>query len=125
MSVDRHAQSPSTRLLRMSALKMTIVVSVAAIELAVIAQQPKSAEIAAFSFTATLLAWQLLSVSHRMNTERPRRVGTLQARALRRPRVRITVRGMMIVVVLLAILLWPVHHWYQRPYYEERAAFHG
>jgi hypothetical protein len=32
---------------------------------------------------------------------------------------------MMIAVALVAIVLWPVHHWLERPYYEEKAKFHG
>jgi hypothetical protein len=32
---------------------------------------------------------------------------------------------MMIAVALAAIVLWPVHHWRQRPYYEEMTKVHG
>ena len=31
---------------------------------------------------------------------------------------------MMIAVALVAIVLWPVHHWRQRPYYEEMTRIH-
>ena len=44
---------------------------------------------------------------------------------MRFPRPRITVRGMMLAVALVAIALWPVHCSRQQPYYEERAGFHG
>ena len=44
---------------------------------------------------------------------------------LRLPRVRFSVRQMMIAVALLAFALWPIHHWLRRPYYEQRTKIHG
>ena len=110
-------------LLRAGVLRMLIVVAIASTELVVLVVRPASWEIAAFTLAALLIA---LQTGRRSRTNA--RYGSCDdanAPALRLPRVRITVRRMMIAVALAAIVLWPVHNWRQRPYYEEMTKVHG
>ena len=102
-----------------------IVIAVAVTELAVIVYRPASWELAAFALTTVLFAFQHLSGQPRRTAERNEDASPTRAPAARFPRVRISVRGTMIAVACMAIVLSPVHHWLQMPFYEERANYHG
>ena len=112
------------RLLAIKVSKAMVVFAIAFTEVAVIVLQPESWEIAALALTAMLLACWSLSEPGR-TTKRmtsPRWAGRWK---LRFHRVRFTVRGTMAAVACVAVLLWPAHHWLQKPYYDEMASFHG
>lgn len=110
-------------LFRANLLRILIVITIVSTALAVLDVRQVSWEIAAFTLAALLIAC-------RIGPRRPTnacsgKCDDAKASGLRLSRVRITVRGMMIAVALVAIVLWPVHHWRQGPYYEEMARGHG
>jgi hypothetical protein len=109
-------------LLRLSALKLLIIVAIALSALAVIVGEPVFWEITVSGLAAVFLVSR--EGPRGWRTERSGTVDAANARALRLPGVRITVRGMMTAVALVAIVLWPVHRWRQKPYYEERGKYH-
>jgi multisubunit Na+/H+ antiporter MnhB subunit len=111
------------RLLRIIVVRTIIVVALVAIELEVIARRPGLWVTAAFTVSTVLLACCMLL--SRLPAERHGQVDAPNTPAMRPHRVRITVRGMLIAVALLAIGLSPAHYWLYTPYYKEQANFHG
>jgi hypothetical protein len=108
--------------LRASVLRRWIVVALASTVFAVLLVWPVSWANAAVTVAALVIAIQTgprwLTIARYGNCD------DANASALRLPRVQVTVRGMMSAVALMAIVLWPVHLWYQRPYYDEMSRDH-
>jgi hypothetical protein len=113
------------RLMRKSVLRTTIVTSVAAIEFAVVTHRPEFWMILAFTLAAVALACELWS-EHRWHFARSHeQTNNPNTTAISLPPLRFSLRRMMIAVGLVAVVLWPVHLWLYRPYYQNKAGFHG
>jgi hypothetical protein len=110
-------------LLRATLLRKLIVATIASTEVVVLVARPASWEIAAFTLAALLIVCRI--GPRRQTNACSGKCDVAKASGLRLLRVRVSVRGMMIAVALVAIVLWPVHHWSQKPYYEEMARGHG
>jgi hypothetical protein len=41
------------------------------------------------------------------------------------PRVRFTTRCFMLIIILVSVILWRVHEWQKRPYYNQQSLFYG
>jgi hypothetical protein len=113
------------RLLKTNALRTAIVAAVAGIEFAVVTHRPEFWIILAFALAALALACDLWSKQQPMTVRPPGKPDSPTVTAMGLPRVRFSLRRMMIAVVLVAVVLWPVHLWLYWPYYEAKAKFHG
>jgi hypothetical protein len=105
--------------------KTMITVAVAMTVVALLVQQPVSWEIATLALFAALVVFGVGLGGPWRSAGRPAASHAQRVSLPRLLRVRISVRGIMVMVACVAILLFPVHCCLQLPYYEEQAQFHG